>query len=66
MLVIFLPFLVLEPQEVCFNSSEVEQTFARRLFAILLEGLCSVVDRRSVDSKSLWNGAMWAARDTLR
>ncbi|XP_034250095.1 lysosomal-trafficking regulator isoform X2 [Thrips palmi] len=46
--------------------SEVEQTFARRLFATLLEGLCSVVDRRSVDSKSLWSGAMWAARDTLR
>lgn len=47
-------------------ASEVEQTFARRLFATLLEGLCSVVDRRSVDSKSLWSGAMWAARDTLR
>lgn len=47
-------------------TSEVEQTFARRLLATLLEGLCSVIDRRSVDSKSLWNGAMWAARDTLR
>ncbi|KAK3927653.1 Lysosomal-trafficking regulator [Frankliniella fusca] len=60
-------FTYSEPNDL-FNSvaTEVEQTFARRLFATLLEGLCSVVDRRSVDSKSLWNGAMWAARDTLR
>lgn len=67
----FLPLLFhhyseyfLEPREELV--SEVEQTFARRLFATLLEGLCSVVDRRSVDTKTLWSGAMWAARDTLR
>lgn len=58
--------IFLEPRDDSPISSEVEQTFARRLFSTLLEGLCSVVDRRSVDSKSLWNGAMWAARDTLR
>lgn len=58
-------FTYSEPHDVSV-ATEVEQTFATRLFATLLEGLCSVVDRRSVDSKSLWNGAMWAARDTLR
>lgn len=60
-------FTFAEPYDDSINSgSEVEQAFARRLFATLLEGLCSVIDRRSSDTKSLWNGAMWAARDTLR
>lgn len=60
-------FTYSEPHDESVGAiSDVEQSFARRLFATLLEGLCSVVDRRSVDTKTLWNGAMWAARDTLR
>ncbi|GFG30500.1 hypothetical protein Cfor_08123, partial [Coptotermes formosanus] len=44
----------------------VEQSFGRRLLATMLQGLSSVLEKRSAGQRSAWSAVMWAARDLLR
>jgi hypothetical protein len=44
----------------------VEQSYARRLLATMLQGLSSVLEKRSAGQRSTWSAVMWAARDLLR
>lgn len=44
----------------------VEQSYARRLFATMLQGLSSVLEKRSTGQRSTWIAVIWAARDLLR
>jgi hypothetical protein len=44
----------------------VEQSYARRLFTIMLQGLSSILEKRSMGQRSTWSAVMWATRDLLR
>ncbi|XP_068085277.1 lysosomal-trafficking regulator [Anabrus simplex] len=47
-------------------TSAIEHNFTRRLFSVLLQGLTSVLEKRSSGQRSAWSGVMWAIRETLR
>lgn len=58
---------ILEQTDGCnMPGCSVELSYARRLFATVLQGLSSVLEKRSTGQRGTWVAVMWAVRDLLR
>jgi len=59
-------YITEQPNGHKLSGCNVEQSYARRLLATMLQGLSSVLEKRSAGQRSAWSAVMWAARDLLR
>ncbi|KAF4522717.1 hypothetical protein B566_EDAN012734, partial [Ephemera danica] len=59
--------LSLEPVNGHYNKSDVESSFARAIFLLLIRSLATTLEKQPKPTvRTPWQGAIWAARDTVR